>query len=392
MGDGRWEASAFLLDLNIFASFQHLLEKIACEKLRLRGGPLGATCKRWCRHRLLLVLISMLLRDGKIIKADALLEHPALRQTSETFLAESSEVPGGSTVLYACQSEIVDVDLRDQPAYSGVAAPPAEAPAPASLPSAILCSSDATTCVIVAIVAGVEDGSAVHTVARIAHHDEGTTGSPVALQQTVAGLAPAADRHTPAAKLWLAGAYADAGGVGARVLHRLLGFLQRCKAALEVQLCCVGRWNTSSGGAPLCTALALDLRTLQARPAAPAAATRGPLLPARCAQWCYSTTCSDGQAGPLRCLRWRPIERPPTLRLALRQGRPPEQLAAHAAFLLALDDEQLLGSWSTSPQHEPPHFVTGEPLPCPRGDAAAAALWRQRQRCQLSLQSRQGCL
>lgn len=272
----------------------------------------------------------VLLVHGRRVAADTLLSHPALVEASQQFLSQPATLPVGK-LIYAAQGEEATVSAEEE---------------------AILCSSDATTCLIavlvgsVAVAPGTAAGAAAAgPIARVAHHDEVTTSSLAALQQTVAGLGSAP------ARLWLAGAYADTRGTGAAVASALLRFLHTCEAALEVQLCCLVQHNTAPDGSPRSTALAVDLRSLSAYPAAPAPDCRGPLLPARMAQFAYG-------GSPLRgvyCAATR------QLRLSLRQGRPPSHyFLLEAAALLNLDDEELLQRWSTSPQHEPPYFVAGD--------------------------------
>lgn len=158
----------------------------------------------------------------------------------------------------------------------------------------------------------------------------------------------------------------------------LLKFLEQCEAALSVQLCCIGALNTAADGGPRATALALDLRSLAAYPAAPAPSQRGPLLPARMSQWIYSlaghsssgsTNGGDNGDGgtsgsPLRSVYCAAARQ---MRLVLRQGRPLAHVLWQIAHLAELPDEELLQHWSTSPQHEPPHFCDGRcrlVLPC----------------------------
>lgn len=310
----------------------------------------------------------VLLVKGQRVAANALASHPALLAAGERFLAllqagpaaAAAALPPGKLV-YALQGE--------------------EATVPADEP-AVLCSSDATTCLIAVVVgsaaaagpagpaaapagagAAAEGAAAAATqrlpppIARVVHHDEGTTSSLAALQQTVAGLPLAG----PPTRLWLAGAYADSRGTGATVARSLLRFLDSCEAALEVQLCCIGQPNTAADGSPRATALAVDLRTGEASPLAPAPEQRGPLVPARMAQWAYQLgPGSRGSNGagdsPLRSI-YSPAAR--QLRLRLLQGGPATHCLWHAASLLDLPDGELLRRWSTSPAHEPPHFAAG---------------------------------
>lgn len=297
----------------------------------------------------------VLLVNGQRVTADALTSHPALLAAGERFLAQPQDgsaaaLPPGKLV-YALQGEVATV--------------------PADEPAAVLCSSDATTCLIAVVVGSAAAGPAAAAadavpahvpppIARVVHHDEGTTRSLAALQQTVAGLPVAG----PPARLWLAGAYADERGTGAAVAAALLHFLDGCEAALEVQLCCVGQLNTTADGSPRATALAVDLRSGQASPLAPAPEQRGPLVPARMAQWAYQLDSGlrggDGNS-PLRSI-YSPATR--QLRLTLVQGGPPTQCLWLASALLDLPDQELLQRWSTSPAHEPPHFAAGARWRC----------------------------
>ncbi|KAI3430258.1 hypothetical protein D9Q98_004854 [Chlorella vulgaris] len=283
--------------------------------------------------------------DGHpIADAASLPNHPRLVQASARFLAQPDTVPEGP-LIYACQGEIASIDGLGVAAQAATDA--TSIAVAAATPPVVLCASDATTCLIVAIVAAGSPG-----VARIIHHDEHTTRSRAALQQTVAGLGC---RHT--AKLWLVGAYAEADGVGSKVLLQLLGFLHACTARLEVQLCCAGSHNTAADGAPRCTALALHLPSLEARPAAPPPDQRGPWIPARAAQWAFRGAVSA--ESQLRQVLFALPER--QLHVTLYGGRPPLPHAHQfAAVMLALEDEQLLQHCSTSPLHEPPHFVADQ--------------------------------
>lgn len=150
----------------------------------------------------------------------------------------------------------------------------------------------------------------------------------------------------------------------------LLTLLEQCEAAIHVQLCCIGAQNTAPDGCPRATALALDLRSLAAYPVAPAPDQRGPLLPARMSQWIFSlgacpssgdtadgsSSSNGGGSSPLRSVYCAATRR---MRLVLRQGRPLAHVLWQVAHLAQLPDEQLLQQWSTSPQHEPPHFCQG---------------------------------
>ena len=297
----------------------------------------------------------VLLVRGQPVSAASLLDGSD-RLPSTSFLAQPEPLPQGQPCVYACQGE--------------------EATITAAVP-AVLASSDATTCVIAALVTAAAVAAATQpAVARIVHHDETTTRSFASLQRTVAGLGQLAT-NAAVAHLWLVGGYRDERGAGAAVARRLLEFLEGCEAALEVQLCCLGAQNTAADGSPRCTALALDLRTLTAYPAAPPPRCRGPLLPARMAQWAYSAGIggsedgggdSSGGSGSLRSIHCAPGP-PLRLQLALRHGRPPAQVLWHALQLLQMSDEELLQHWSTSPQHEPPHFIAGK-----RNETAALRL------------------
>ena len=293
----------------------------------------------------------VLLVRGQPVSAASLLDGSD-RLPSTFFLAQPEPLPQGQPCVYACQGE--------------------EATMTAAVP-AVLASSDATTCVIAALVTAAAVAAATQpAVARIVHHDETTTRSFASLQRTVAGLGQLAT-NAAVAHLWLVGGYRDERGAGAAVARRLLEFFEGCEAALEVQLCCLGAQNTAADGSPRCTALALDLRTLTAYPAAPPPRCRGPLLPARMAQWAYSAGIGNSEDGgrdsnsgssSLRSIHCT-AGPPPRLQLALRRGRPPAQVLWHALQLLQMSDAELLQHWSTSPQHEPPHFVAGK-LGCER--------------------------
>lgn len=270
-------------------------------------------------------------------------------------------MPFGDKIIYACQGEEATC-TADEAAW--------------------LASSDATTCIIAIVVTAPDlassspaadaacgapasastAGSGRSGLARVVHHDEGT---PVGA--TLAGLG------CSAARLWLAGGYDDAGGMGRALTARLLRCLERSTAALHVQLAALGPLNTAPDGSPLSTALAVDLRSLAARPAALLPPQRrGPLLPARMAQWAYAAHAarhggSDGPAGggwegedcrrrPLRSVYDAAAQ---LMRLALRQGRPGPDVLWYAGRMLQLPDDLLLQRCSTSPAHEPPHFLAG---------------------------------
>ena len=289
----------------------------------------------------------VLLVRGQPVSATSLLDctDAVLQAAAEAFLAQPEPLPQEQPCVYACQGEEITMGAHA---------------------AGLLASSDATTCVIAALVSAAA-AAATQGVARIVHHDEATTRSLASLQSTVAGLGQqATNAAAAAAQLWLVGGYRDERGTGAAVARRLLEFLEGCEAALEVQLCCLGAQNTAANGSPRCTALTLDLRTLAAHPTAPQPHSRGPLLPARMAQWAYTAgsggnadNSGDSSSSSLRSITCTP-GLPLRLQLALRHGRPPAHLLWHALQLLQMSDEELLQNWSTSPQHEPPHFAAGK--------------------------------
>ncbi len=162
----------------------------------------------------------MLLVDGQPVSAELLPQHPALQAAAQRFLAAAATpLPAHRKLLYVCQGEEATCAADED---------------------ALLCSSDATTCLVAALVAfepssspsmavaaaaaaaPVPGAAAPAAIARILHHDESTTRSLAALRHTVAGLGAAA------ARLWLVGAYGDGRGTGAKV--RRPG--STCRAAL----------------------------------------------------------------------------------------------------------------------------------------------------------------
>lgn len=173
-----------------------------------RGG--GAGCFRRSPFDPPIVPMVLLVNCQPIADVADLLRHPGLQAATEAFLHRPTALPSTSSkIIYACQSEEATC-AADEPA--------------------LLCTSDATTCLAVAVVGGGR--------ARMLHHDEATTKCPTALQQTVAGLG-----RQPV-KLWLVGAYCDAGGTGAKVRWRATRLpppLPSCIIVLHHQL----------GGAPL---------------------------------------------------------------------------------------------------------------------------------------------
>lgn len=322
----------------------------------------------------------VLLVEGQPVDPESLLDHPKVQAAAAAFLRQPAAAgaavqpatPTGRKLVYACQGEEASCRADED---------------------VVLCSSDATTCVCVVVVplpagptapAPAEAGQAGQhaagqpstsgQLARVAHHDTST-----ALRSTVAGLGQRG------ALVWMVGAYADSRGTGAQVAGRLLRFLGRSAALLEVRLACLGRLNTAADGSPLATALSVDLRTLAAWPAAPDPLhLRGPLLPARMAQWAYSwpgggsgssndgsegdsggssggSESGDGESASRLTHRLRSIYNAALGRLELRleQGRPPAQILQYARLMGNLPDELLLQHCSTSPLHEPPHFVAG---------------------------------
>lgn len=304
------------------------------------------------------------------------------------------DIPLGDKIIYACQGEEATCSAGE---------------------AAWLASSDATTCIIAVLAAAPDLASSAQAageaaaapcgtstagtvrsgLARVVHHDEGTPAG-----ATLAGLGCCA------ARLWLAGAYEDAGGMGRAAAARLLRCLERSSARLHVQLACLGVLNTAADGSPLSTSLAVDLRSLAARPAAPHPPhRRGPLLPPRMAQWAFTTAHSgsgDGAVGaegnegnediedrgrrPLRSVYDAAAQR---MELALWRGRPAPHALWYAGRMLQLPDALLLHRCSTSPAHEPPHFVAGEPDAGQRGPASTFP-W-VRLTCASSRQTRAPC-
>ncbi|KAL4422513.1 hypothetical protein ABPG75_008710 [Micractinium tetrahymenae] len=304
----------------------------------------------------------VLLVGGQPVAAAALLSHPEVQAAAEMFLQQPADIPLGDKIIYACQGEEATC-AADEAAW--------------------LSSSDATTCINAIVVAAPDLASSADTagapgaakdsctsaagsgLARVMHHDEGT-----GVDATLAGLS------CSTARLWLAGGYDDAGGMGRAVTTRLLRCLERRAARLHVELACLGALNTAPDGSPCTTALAVDLHSLRARPAAPhPPERRGPLLLARMAQWAYAAARSsssgggpdggeqaeDGERRPLRRAYDAAARQ---MELELWQGRPAPDVLWYVGRMLQLPDDQLLQRWSTSPAHEPPHFVADMRAAC----------------------------
>lgn len=201
-------------------------------------------------------------------------------------------------------------------------------------------STDATTCVIVALV----DTAA--GLAAVAHFDTDSAACRHSLRACLPeGMA--------APVLYMVGGYADAGGAGRRTCAALLAFFHAAPQPIMLRLLCAGRLNTDPAGAPRCQSLAVCLRTGAPHPAH--FPDRGPMIPQRLAQlWVRR------ESEP----KLEHVYDTPSGRIApsLLVGAPHHSVRRYVAFLLQLsedDPKEFLRRISTSPDEEGPGFMQG---------------------------------
>jgi hypothetical protein len=259
----------------------------------------------------------MLMLDGQPVaeaSLELLLSHPVLAAANAAFLDQPQlELPPRTRGLCVLQGEEACVP-RTGGKFIG--------------------SEDATTCVIAVLLGD--------THAWAGHFDEGSCGSVSTVERAMARVG------TPSA-LFLAGSCSEPSGVGLKVALSLVELFQLSSGQVELRLCCVAAANTSPAGAPRSRQLVIDLSTGAPHPYT--FRDRGPNVPRRmAASWCLprSQSLRDLMDPSGSCVV-----------LPLVHTRLPGGRLEYCAWLLAKGDQDLLQSYSTSPEQEGPKFLPG---------------------------------
>lgn len=282
---------------------------------------------------------------------NALLAHlialPELRQAAEAFLDSPVSLPPGVPAVHVFQGEaaVVGTRLQRHPAQPPPAAQQQQQQACHSHrqnppPLCYLGSTDATTCVIAALL---DTGAGL---AAVAHYDEGSAACP-------ADLAACLPPEMEAPSLYLVGGFSEARGLGRTTAAALLSHYHAAPLPISLRLCCAAGLNTDAAGAPRCQSLALHLPS--GTPLAVAHwPDRGPLTTERLAQlWLHD---SGGGSARLQQVWDRERSR---LVVRLQEGTCNAQLALYLRYLLRQDAPAFLRMVSTSPEYEGPGFLQG---------------------------------
>ena len=201
-----------------------------------------------------------------------------------------------------------------------------------------LCSSEATTCCILAL--SCQSSGRVGMV----HFDQPGKEQAKCLFPLLHGMLEP--------DLYIVGGFTEATECGHRTADSLLSSLEDTDLPVHVRLACIGQLNTTVTGAPRCCSLALN-RTNVGMSAAPVAdgTDKGPQAVQRLARlWTRSAPdCQNIYDTTAQTLRVSNLSR--------QLSR--QQVQTFRA-LLDLPDDQFLSFVSTSPEHEADAFVPGD--------------------------------
>lgn len=197
-----------------------------------------------------------------------------------------------------------------------------------------ICSSEATTCCILALSCRQ---SGRHSIA----HFDRRAGQVQCLPRMLRGM------ETP--DLYIVGGYSEPTNCGIDTANELLTLLEELELPVEVKLACIGPLNTAPDAAPKCCSLALLVDGGEPF-VAPCVehVNRGPQLTGRLA---HNWVISDP------ALRNIYDRRSSGLRISQCNARLSQQQMEIYISALQLPDSHFLRWSSTSPQHEAPHFV-----------------------------------
>ena len=200
-----------------------------------------------------------------------------------------------------------------------------------------ICSSEATTCCILALSCRQ---SGRHSIA----HLDRRPGQVLSLPRMLHGL------KRP--DLYLVGGYSEPTNCGIDTANELLTLLEEIELPVEVKLACIGPLNTAPDAAPKCCSLALLVDGCEPFVASCVEhVDRGPQLIGRLA---YNWVNSNPE------LRNIYDSRRSGLRISQCNAQLSQQQMEIYTSALQLPDNLFLQWSSTSPQHEAPHFISGE--------------------------------
>ena len=273
----------------------------------------------------------MLLVDGQPVIRDAachattslilrLAELASVRSQIEQFLTAGPPALARIKTVHVLQGEYAVMDAAHEPQ------------------PICLCSSEATTCCILAL--SCQSSGRVGMV----HFDQPGKEQAKCLFPLLHGMLEP--------DLYIVGGFTEATECGHRTADSLLSSLEDTDLPVHVRLACIGQLNTTVTGAPRCCSLALN-RTNVGMSAAPVAdgTDKGPQAVQRLARlWTRSAPdCQNIYDTTAQTLRVPNISR--------QLSR--QQVQTFRA-LLDLPDDHFLSFVSTSPEHEADAFVPGD--------------------------------
>lgn len=273
----------------------------------------------------------MLLLDGQPLIRDAachaatsiiscLTEIASVRSQVEQFLNAGPPALAQFKTVHVLQGEYAVMDTAQEPQ------------------SICLCSSEATTCCILAL--SCQSSGRVGMV----HFDQSGKEQAKCLAPLLHGMLEP--------ELYIVGGFTEATECGHRIADTLLSSLEDTDLPIHVRLACTGQFNTTLTGAPRCCSLALN-RTNVGMSAARVGdgIDKGPQAVQRLARvWTRSAADCQNIYDTTR----------QTLRVPNFSKHLSRQQVQTFRALLELPDDHFLSFVSTSPEHEADAFVPGD--------------------------------
>ena len=201
-----------------------------------------------------------------------------------------------------------------------------------------ICSSEATTCCIVALNCRLSGRRG------LMHYDQPRADPEQFLATLMHGMIEP--------DLYIVGGFTEASGCGTETANKLLSALDQIDLPVQVRLACIGQLNTTANGAPRCVSLALHQGDAE-----------------ECASPCHSNLDKGPQATQRLARIWtRKAPHLENVYYTLKQTltvtnidvRLSRETLHSFAAQLKLSDLQLLQLLSTSPQHEAASFIPGD--------------------------------
>jgi hypothetical protein len=272
----------------------------------------------------------MLLLDGQPLIRDAachaatsiiscLTEIASVRSQVEQFLNAGPPALAQFKTVHVLQGEYAVMDTAQEPQ------------------SICLCSSEATTCCILAL--SCQSSGRVGMV----HFDQSGKEQAKCLAPLLHGMLEP--------ELYIVGGFTEATECGHRIADTLLSSLEDTDLPVHVRLACIGQLNTTITGAPRCCSLALNRTNVGMSARVGDGIDKGPQAVQRLARvWTRSAADCQNIYDTTR----------QTLRVPNFSKHLSRQQVQTFRALLELPDDHFLSFVSTSPEHEADAFVPGD--------------------------------